>query len=258
MLLRDRSAVITGAGSGVGRASARLFAKEGARVVCADLRDDWVKETVQLIEADGGTAIAQHCDVTVEDDVRASVASAVDQFGRLDVMFNNVGVTARGSPAFEDHSNEEWERLITVNVRSVFWGCKYAVIRFKEQGGGGSIVNTGSASGLVGWGGPPYGATKGAVHSLSRTLAMEVAPFNIRVNCICPGAMPFTNFAVPNATRGSQGLGEEAGDRLGTYHPLGRPITAEDCAGAALYLSSDLASNVTGVLFPVDGGYTAR
>jgi NAD(P)-dependent dehydrogenase (short-subunit alcohol dehydrogenase family) len=258
MLLEDRSVVITGAGSGVGRASARLFAQQGARVVCADVQDGWVKETVRLIEADGGTAVVQQCDVTVEDDIRAAVGAAVDQFGRLDVMFNNVGVTARGAPSFEDHSNEEWDRLMNVNVRSVFWGCKYAVIRFKEQGGGGSIVNTGSASGLVGWGGPPYGATKGAVHSLSRTLAMELAPFNIRVNCICPGAMPFTNFAVPDATRGSQGLGEQAREHFSNYHPLGRPITAEDCAAAALYLASDQASNVTGVLLPVDGGYTAR
>src|SRR5207247_835335 len=101
-------------------------------------------------------------------------------------------------------------RLFQINVRSVFWGCKHAVVRFKAQRGGGSIVNTGSASGLVGWGQASYGATKGAVHALTRSLAMEVAAADIRVNCICPGGMPFTNFTLRDANHGSQGLGEEA------------------------------------------------
>lgn len=259
MLLSEKSVVITGSGSGVGRASALLFAREGAKVVCADVQTDWIKETVALIESEGGTAIAQTCDVTKEEDVIGAIAAAVAAFGRLDVMYNNVGVsTPRPGLKFEDHTNEDWDRLMNVNFRGVFWGCKHAVIRFKQQGEGGVIVNTGSVAGMVGWGGTVYGASKGGVIQLSRAIAIECAPFDIRVNCICPAGMPGTNFMVPEATRGSQGAGEAQAQQVGTMHPLGRPITAEDCAAAALYLASDQSRNVTGILLPVDGGYTAR
>ena len=259
MLLQDKSVIITGSGSGVGRASALRFAAEGARVVVADVRDDWAKETVRLIEADGGTAIAQHCDVTAEADVVATVDAAVAQYGRLDVMFNNAGVaTPRPGITLEDHTVEDHERLMAINVRGVFLGCKYAVIQFKKQGDGGVIVNTGSVAGMVGWGGTVYGASKGAVNQITRGIAIECAPWNIRVNAICPAGMPFTNFSVPDATAGSEGMAEEIGTQVGQMHPLGRPITAEDCAEAALFLASDAARNITGVLLPVDGGYVAR
>jgi len=259
VLLEGKSVVITGAGSGVGRASAQLFASEGARVICADVQGGWAKETVRLIEERGGTAVAQHCDVTEEKDVVAAIAAAVDHFGRLDVMFNNVGIaTPRPGMRFEDHTNEDWERLMNVNFRSVFWGCKHAVIRFKQQGDGGVIVNTASVAGMVGWGGTVYGASKGGVIQLTRAVAIECAPFDIRVNCICPAAMPFTNFSVPDATRGSQGMDQQHASQTAAMHPLGRPITAEDCAAAALYLASEHSRNVTGILLPVDGGYTAR
>jgi NAD(P)-dependent dehydrogenase (short-subunit alcohol dehydrogenase family) len=259
VLLSEKSVVITGSGSGVGRASAQLFASEGALVVCADVEDEWTKETVRLIEADGGTVVAQHCDVTEESDVIAAIDTACERFGRLDVMFNNVGITTpRPGLLFEDHTTEDWERLMNVNFRSVFWGCKHAVTRFKAQGHGGVIVNTGSVAGLVGWGGTVYGASKGGVIQLSRAVAIECAPFDIRVNCICPAAMPLTNFSVPGAARGSEGMGDERAGQVGSIHPLGRPITAEDCAAAALYLVSDQSRNVTGTVLPVDGGYTAR
>jgi NAD(P)-dependent dehydrogenase (short-subunit alcohol dehydrogenase family) len=259
LLLSEKSVVITGSGSGVGRASAQLFAREGALVVCADVQDDWIKETVRLIESEGGTAIAQHCDVTQESDVIAAIDTAVDRFGRLDVMFNNVGVTTpRPGLLFEDHTNDDWDRLMSINFRSVFWGCKHGIKQFKAQGEGGVIINTGSVAGMVGWGGTVYGASKGGVIQLSRAIAIECAPFDIRVNCICPAAMPLTNFSVPDATRGSEGMGDDRAGQVGSIHPLGRPITAEDCAGAALYLASDQSRNVTGILLPVDGGYTAR
>ena len=259
MLLQDKNVIITGAGSGVGRAAALRFAAEGARVVCADVRDDWAKETVRLIEADGGNAIAQHCDVTSEADVIATIDAAVAQYGRLDVMFNNAGVaTPRPGATLEDHTLEDFERLMAINVRGVYLGCKYAVVQFKKQGDGGVIVNTGSVAGMVGWGGTVYGATKGAVNQITRGIAVECAPFGIRVNAVCPAGMPFTNFVVPDAEVGSQGLDEEFGNAVGQMHPLGRPITAEDSAEAALFLASDMASNITGVLLPVDGGYVAR
>lgn len=259
MQLEGKSVVITGAGSGVGRASSLLFAAEGAHVVCADVRDDWAKETARLIEAEGGVGVGQPCNVTDEADVIAAVEAAVALTGRLDIMFNNAGIgTPRFGMLMEEHTAEEFERLFSINVLGVHLGCKQAVMQFKRQGGGGVIVNTGSAAGMVGWGGTVYGATKGAVNQMTRGVAVECAQFGIRVNAICPGAMPFTNFMVPEADEGSVGVGEEMGSQVGTIHPLGAPITAEDCAAAALFLASDAARNITGVLLPVDGGYVAR
>jgi NAD(P)-dependent dehydrogenase (short-subunit alcohol dehydrogenase family) len=259
VLLKDKVAVITGAGSGVGRASAQRFAEEGAAVVCADIDLDRAKETVAQIEAGGGTAVAERCDVAQDAEVAAVVASAVGHFGRLDIMFNNVGIpTPRLGMSFEDHSVEDFERLTAVNFRGVFLGCKHAVLRFKEQGGGGVILNTGSVAGLVGWGGTVYGATKGAVHQLTRAVAVEAAPFGIRVNAICPAAMPYTGFMAAGGLQLSGQDLEAAATQSGSMHPLGRPIRAEDCAEAAAYLCSDRASNVTGILMPIDGGYVAK
>ncbi len=259
MLLEAKNAIITGAGSGVGRASALRFAEEGARVLCADLDADGAAETVSQIEAAGGTAVAQRTDVAKEDEVEAMILAAVEHFGRLDILYNNVGIpTPRLGSALEDHTADDFERLMAVNVGGVFFGCKHAVIRFKEQGDGGVILNTGSVAGLVGWGGTVYGATKGAVHQLTKAVAVEAAPHGIRVNAICPAAMPRTGFMAAG------GLDLPA-DQLGSIeesvaatHPLGRAISAEDCAEAAVFLCSDRAENITGVLVPIDGGYVAR
>jgi len=257
MLLDGKVVAITGIGSGVGRATARLFAREGARVVGGDLREDWGKETVRLIGEGGAEAGFVPCDVTREDDVRELIEAAVARHGRLDVMMNNVGVsTPRLGALFEDHDADDWKRLIDVNLLGVAYGCKHAVLRFKEQGDGGVIVNTGSAAGMVGWGGVPYGATKAGVIQLTRGLAIEAATHGIRVNCFCPGAID-TNFMVPPEAA-FQPKPPELLKALGAQHPLGRAIEADDCANAALYLASDLSSNVTGVALPVDGGYLAR
>jgi NAD(P)-dependent dehydrogenase (short-subunit alcohol dehydrogenase family) len=145
-----------------------------------------------------------------------------------------------------------------VNVGGVFFGCKHAVIRFKEQGGGGVILNTGSVAGLVGWGGTVYGATKGAVHQLTKAVAIEGAPHGIRVNAICPAGMPLTGFMAAGGLDLPDDALADVVEAVGAGHPLGRAITAEDCAEAAVYLVSDKATNVTGVLLPVDGGYVAR
>jgi NAD(P)-dependent dehydrogenase (short-subunit alcohol dehydrogenase family) len=259
VLLKDKVAVITGAGSGVGRASALRFAEEGAAVVCADIDLDRAKETVARVESAGGKAVADRCDVAEDADVSALIESAVGHFGRLDIMFNNVGIpTPRLGMIFEEHSVEDFERLASVNFRGVFLGCKHAVLRFKEQGDGGVILNTGSVAGLVGWGGTVYGATKGAVHQLTRAVAVEVAPFGIRVNAICPAGMPYTGFMAAGGMEVSGADLDAVAAHTGSMHPLGRPITAEDCAEAAVYLCSDRASNVTGILMPIDGGYVAR
>jgi NAD(P)-dependent dehydrogenase (short-subunit alcohol dehydrogenase family) len=259
MELDGKSAVITGAGSGVGRASALRFAEEGARVVCVDIQLDSAKETVRQVEAAGGVAVAEECDVSQDDQVASMIASAVSNFGRLDIVFNNVGIpTPRLGMSFEDHSVDDFDRLIAVNLRGVFLGCKHAVVQFKQQGDGGVILNTGSIAGLVGWGGTVYGATKGGVHQLTRAVAIECAPFGIRVNAICPAAMPYTGFAAAGGMQTPEGGIDQIAEHVGSMHPLGRPITAEDCAEAAVYLVSDRAANITGVLFPVDGGYVAR
>jgi NAD(P)-dependent dehydrogenase (short-subunit alcohol dehydrogenase family) len=259
MLLRDKVAVITGAGSGVGRASARRFAEEGAAVVCADIDLERAKQTAAEVESAGGQAVGERCDVAEETDVAGAINTAVAQFGRLDVMFNNVGIpTPRLGMVFEDHSLADFERLTAVNFRGVFLGCRHAVIRFKEQGDGGVILNTGSVAGLVGWGGTVYGATKGAVHQLTRAIAVELAPFGIRVNAICPAGMPYTGFMAAGGMQVSGPELEAVAAHTGSMHPLGKPIRAEDCAEAAVYLCSDRASNVTGILMPIDGGYVAR
>ena len=182
-----------------------------------------------------------------------------DRFGRLDIMFNNVGIpTPRFGMSLEDHSVEDFERLVAVNFRGVFLGCKSAVTRFKMQGGGGVILNTGSVAGLVGWGGAVYGATKGAVHQLTKAVAIEARRSAFGSNAICPAGMPYTGFMAA----GGQSRPERSSNRSDSTwvpsHPLGRPITAEDCAEAAVYLVSDRAANVTGVLLPIDGGYVAQ
>lgn len=257
--LEGKNAVITGAGNGVGRAAALRFAEEGARVVCADLDVDRAKETVRLIEAAGGTAVPFGADVSKESDVVAMLGATVEQFERLDILYNNVGIpTPRLGMTFEEHTAEDFHRLIGVNVGGVFYGCKHAVIRFKQQGGGGVILNTGSVAGLVGWGGAVYGATKGAVHQLTKAVAIEAAPFGIRVNAICPAGMPFTGFMAAGGAALDAEAMKHVGEQVGASHPLGKPITAEDCAEAAVFLCSDGAANITGVLLPIDGGYVAR
>lgn len=258
MLLEGKTVVVTGIGSGVGRASALLFSREGAHVVGGDVREDWGKETVRLAGESGGSeATFVHCDVTNEDEVRGLVDAAVEKHGRLDVIMNNVGIaTPRIGMTFEEHDAADWKRLIDVNLMGVVHGCKIAMQRFKAQGDGGVIVNTGSVAGMVGWGGVPYGTTKAGVIQLTRGLAIEAAPLGIRVNCLCPGAID-TNFAIPPEAA-FQPKPAQHRELLGSQHPLGRPIDAEDCANAALYLASDLSSNVTGIALPVDGGYLAR
>lgn len=259
MLLEDKNAIVTGAGSGVGRASALRFAEEGASVVCADIDADAAKETARLVEEAGGTAVPVTVDVSKEEQVIAAIAAVVDTFGRLDVVFNNVGIpTPRLGMGFEEHTSADFERLFAVNVGGVFYGCKHAVIRFKEQGTGGAIVNTGSVAGLVGWGGTVYGASKGAVHQLTKAVAVEAAPAGVRVNAICPAGMPYTGFMAAGGLDLPDDALAQVAESVGASHPLGRPITAEDCAEAAAFLASDRACNITGVLLPVDGGYVAR
>lgn len=255
-LVEGKVVVITGAGSGVGRAASVLFANHGARVVAADVDNVAIEETANLVKEHNGDIMAVHCDVSDAASVEAAVAAAVETFGKLDIMYNNAGITVRPEPgkplkSFVDASEADMDRLQSVNVKGMMYGCQAAIRQFEKQGGGGVIVNTASVAGLVGYGGVVYGATKGAVAIATRTIALEVASRGIRVNSVCPAGMP-TNFI-------GEGIGasEAVRQSMANSHPLGRPIEPEDCANAALFLASNLASNITGVNLPVDGGLIA-
>jgi NAD(P)-dependent dehydrogenase (short-subunit alcohol dehydrogenase family) len=257
-LLEGKVVVITGAGSGVGRAAALLFTRHGAKVIAADIDSARVDETVALVKAEGGQARSIVCNVTDADAVTRTVQAAVDAYGRLDIMYNNAGITAstqpgKGLKTLLETTQADVSRVQDVNLGGVIHGCQAAIRQFETQGGGGVIVNTASVAGLIGFGGVVYGASKGAVVSLTRTLALEVAAKGIRVNSVCPSGM-LTHFGGldpdgPNATRIRAGMD--------AMHPLGRAIDPMDCAKAALFLASDLASNITGINLPVDGGLSA-
>jgi NAD(P)-dependent dehydrogenase (short-subunit alcohol dehydrogenase family) len=253
-LIQGKIAIITGAGSGVGHAAALLFAQHGAKLVVSDIDAASAQATADEVKAAGGEAIAQTCNVAKASEVNALVAAAVQKFGRLDIIYNNAGITIQSAPGqglkrFIDATQEDADRLFGVNVYGVINGCQAAIRQFEAQGGGGIIVNTASVAGLIGYGGVVYGATKGAVTALTRTLALEVAPQGIRVNSVCPAGMPtkFTAFS----------MSQPAIANMAAAHPLGRPIEPAECASAALFLASDLASNITGVNLPVDGGLAA-
>lgn len=255
-LVEGKVVLITGAGSGVGRAACVLFAEHGAKVVAADINGETAQETVSDVTAQGGEAVGVQCDVASAESVNAAVQCAVDQFGRLDILYNNAGITitprpGEGLKTLLDATDADMDRLQNVNVKGVMYGCQAAIRQFKAQGGGGVIVNTASVAGLIGYGGVVYGATKGAVAILTKALALEVAGDGIRVNAVCPAGMP-TNFVGPGVASS-----QAARDSMGRAHPLGRAIEPRECASAALFLASDLASNITGVNLPVDGGLSA-
>ncbi len=249
MLLQGKVAIVTGAGSGIGRASAIRFAAEGASVVAADIRGPKVDETVDMIRRDGGTAVPCQANVATAEDVARMVECALDNFGGLDALFNNAGTLRPGTAV--DLSVEDWDLVMAVNVRSVFLGAKYAVPALAARGGG-TIVSTASVSGLNG---DPssvvYSASKAAVINLTRSLSVDHAAQHIRVNCICPGAIE-----TPPVGRM---LGDDAARRrTEKAHPLGRLGQPEAIAAAAVWLSSDESSFVTGQALVVDGGLTAQ
>lgn len=257
-LVQGKVAVITGAGSGVGRAAVLLFCQHGAKVVAADINGESAEETAMMARDAGGEAMAVTCNVADPASVDAAVAAAVAAFGRLDVIYNNAGITispvpGKGLRTLVECDPEEMKRVEDVNINGVVYGCQAAIRQFEKQGSGGAIVSTASVAGLMGYGGVLYGTTKGAVVQLTRALAIEVADKGIRVNAVCPAGM-LTHYA------GMDPDSEHRGrilDSMGKAHPLGKPIDPADTAAAAMFLCSDLASNITGVNLPVDGGLSA-
>jgi 3-oxoacyl-[acyl-carrier protein] reductase len=249
MRLPNKVALITGAGSGIGRATAQLFAREGAKVVLADLRKLAGRETLDGIKAAGGEAIFVEADVSNGDDVKRMIDTCVASFGRIDILYNNAGIAMQRTP-IEEIDDALFDRIIAVNVRSVHLGARHAVPHMKRQGGG-VILNTGSTAGIrPRVGASSYAASKGAVIALTKALALELAPFRIRVVSINPVAV---DTPMLHGIAGGQVEGHTLEAYLASI-PMGRLNRAEDVANAALYLASDEAFMVTGTAFEVDGG----
>lgn len=250
MKLDNRVAVITGAGSGMGRAMSILFAKEGAKVVVADIHDSNGEETVRLIEADKGNAIFVHTDVAKATEVDRLIKKTIETFGKLDILCNNAGIPQRPTPV-ETMDEAQWDLIQAVNVKGIFLGTKYAVPEMKKAGVG-VIINTASISGVrVRPGYAAYSSSKGAAIVLTRSLAIELAPYKIRVNCINP--VGTETAMLPQLLPEGVDL-KEAEKMLISGIPLGRLAKPDDIAYAALYLASDDSSMVTGISLDVDGG----
>lgn len=250
--LKGKTAMITGAGSGIGRAAALLFAEEGANVVVVDYDPEGGRETERMIAEAGGRALFVETDVSVADDVEDMVGQACDAYGQIHILFNNAGVTIPASVV--DATEEIWDKTMDIDLKGIFLPSKFVIPHMIEAGGG-SIINTASMCGLVASPNQaPYSAAKGGVVALTRQMAIDYAPHNIRVNAIAPGEartpmmMGFINQAEdPQAQL----------KRLVARIPLGRVAEPIEVARVALFLASDDATYVTGVTLPVDGGLTA-
>jgi NAD(P)-dependent dehydrogenase (short-subunit alcohol dehydrogenase family) len=252
--LEGKVALVTGAGSGIGQATALRFAAEGAAVAVVDVNADAAAHTAMMIsKEDHGRALALAADVSAAEQIETAVGAAVAEFGRLDVVYNNAGVGSSGSVAVADV--DEWERCFAVNVRGTFL-CSRAALR--HLGNGGSIINQGSVSALVGvLDLAAYCAAKGAVVSLTRAMAVDLAPRGIRVNVICPGTV-YTPLMEPLLRARGDGDVQTGLARTLVKYPLGRLGTPEDIANVALFLASDEASFLTGSVITPDGGMTAQ
>ena len=250
--LVGKVALVTGAGSGIGRASACAFAVEGAKVVVADVDAAGGEETVRRIESAGGEAIFARADVTRAAEVEALVDRAVGTYGRLDCAHNNAGIYGALAP-IADYPEEVWDRVIAVNLKGVWLCLKYEVAAMLQQGSG-AIVNTSSVAGLVGAGrgSSAYFASKHGVVGLTRDIALECAASGIRVNAVCPGVIP-----TPLVDR-AFGTGPEVEAGLRARHPLGRMGTLQEVAEAVVWLCSDATAFITGHALPIDGGWSAR
>ena len=243
--LTGKVAIVTGAGSGIGRASALLFAEAGAKVVCADISGQEEATAAQI----GEHAVAVHVDVALAEHVVAMVAKAEERFGALDVLFNNAGIAGPKLPITEQ-SEDDFDHVLAVNLKGVFLGMKFGIPAMLRSGGG-SVINTASAAGLVGWRhNAVYAASKGGVVQLTKTAALDFADEGVRINAICPG-MTWTGL-VPG------GGDEPPADAPAPPQPMRRWGLSRELAMAALFLASDESSFITGVALPVDGGYVCR
>jgi 3-oxoacyl-[acyl-carrier protein] reductase len=241
--LADKVAIITGAGSGMGKATAILFAREGARLVVADIDDTGGEQTVAAIKADKSEAIFVHTDVSQASQVKKLIEAAIDRFSKIDILFNNAGIFMKQTPV-EEIEESLWDSIYSVNVKGIFHGAKFVVPEMKKAGGG-VIINTASMAGQRP--GPlhsAYSSSKGAVITLTEALASELVPYKIRVNCICPAL-----------TETPMLFGSDLWKQVSNMSsPLGRLVKPEDIAYAALYLASDESAMLTGTCINVNGG----
>ena len=253
MRLADKVTIITGAGGGMGRVAASMFAKEGARVIVAEYDETAGQETVDRIRADGGEATFVKVDVSKEADAKAMVDQAVTTYGRLDCLYNNAGIMPEADHSVTDTEVDVWDQVMAINVRGVFLGCKYAVPAM-EAAGGGSIINIASFVALVGCSVPQdaYTASKGAVLSLTRSLAVQFGPKGIRSNAICPGPVE-TPLLMDWLVK------DEAAKQLRlARNPTGRFGKPEEIVSMAIYLASDESRWTNGASLVVDGGITVN
>jgi NAD(P)-dependent dehydrogenase (short-subunit alcohol dehydrogenase family) len=251
MRLANKVALITGGGSGIGKASCLLFAREGAKVVVVDVKRDTAQSTANDIGKAGGEAKAFAADVSKAKDAEGMVNFAEESYGRLDIAFNNAGVFLPDDDSVTNTSEDVWNKVIDINLKGVFLGCKYEIPALLRAGGG-SIINTASFVAIVGAAAPQiaYTASKGGVLAMTREIAIEFARQNIRVNALCPGPVetPLLNELLSDPARRNRRL---------VHIPPGRFARAEEMANAALFLASDEASFVNAATFLVDGGITA-
>jgi NAD(P)-dependent dehydrogenase (short-subunit alcohol dehydrogenase family) len=253
MRLGDKVAIITGAGSGMGRTAAQMFAAEGARVIVAEFDARAGAETEDLVRAAGGEATFVRTDVSSETDAAAMVAAAVDRYGRLDVLYNNAGIMPEADHSVTDTDVDTWDQVMAINVRGVFLGCKYAIPRMVEQGSG-SVINISSFVALLGCSVPQdaYTASKGAVLSLTRSLAVQFGPQGVRSNAICPG--PIETPLLMDWL-----LKDEAAKKLRlARNPTGRFGKPEEIVSLAVYLASDESRWTNGAHFVIDGGISVN
>ena len=253
MRLEDKVAIITGAGGGMGRVAAQMFAGQGAKIVVAEYGEEPGNETVRLVKESGGEATFVRVDVSKESDARSMVDHAVATFGRVDVLYNNAGVMPEKDHSVVDTDVDTWDQVMAVNVRGVFLGCKYAIPRMVEQGSG-SVINIASFVALVGCSVPQdaYTASKGAILSLTRSLAVQFGPSGVRSNAICPGPVEtplLMDWLVKD---------EEAKRIRLARNPTGRFGKPEEIVNMALYLASDESRWTNGAQLVVDGGISVN